>query len=223
MSLFKKINYEDLKGFKEQNSYLSFVEREKPERFDLFFKELIAEPLNVNQEVFKATILEDIKDKLDSIISKKIKNNFLYNLWLKDMEHICKIFCDILNEGSISFSLETSRSCKRYHIDNVPMRLLVTYFGKGTEWFPSHACNYTAYYEGRPNEEIIKNLKEKRNLKPWDIAIFKGQKSEGGDKAILHRTPNEALNTRSLLMRLDSSKYLSDIQAPIIKNKNNYF
>ena len=106
MSLFKKINYEDLKGFKEQNSYLSFVEREKPERFDLFFKELIAEPLNVNQEVFKATILEDIKDKLDSIISKKIKNNFLYNLWLKDMENICKIFCDILNEGSISLKLQ---------------------------------------------------------------------------------------------------------------------
>ena len=104
MSLFKKINYEDLKCFKEHHTYLSFVEREKPESFDLFFKELIAEPLNVNQEVFKATILEDIKDKLDSIISKKIKNNFLYNLWLKDMENICKIFCDILNEESISFS-----------------------------------------------------------------------------------------------------------------------
>ena len=115
MSLFKKINYEDLKGFKEQNSYLSFVEREKPERFDLFFKELITEPLNVNQEVFKATILEDIKYKLDkSIISKKIKNNFLYNLWLKDMENICKIFCDILNEGVSAFLLKLQEVVKGF-------------------------------------------------------------------------------------------------------------
>ncbi len=44
MSLFKKINYEVLKGFKEENSYLSYVEREEPKRFELFFKELIAEP-----------------------------------------------------------------------------------------------------------------------------------------------------------------------------------
>ena len=223
MSLFKKISYKELENFNEKNTYSYYVERIKPESFNSFFEEVISDPFNINLEVFKSTMFENIKNKLDTIFSKNIKNNLLYNLWLKDMENICKIFCNILDEASISFSLETSRSCKRFHIDNVPMRLLVTYYGVGTEWFPSHACNYTAYYEGKPNEEIIIDFKEKKNFKPWDIAIFKGQKSKGGDKAILHRTPDDALNRSSLLMRLDSSKYLSNIEIPSIENKNNYF
>ena len=84
------------------------------------------------------------------------------------------------------------------------MRLLVTYYGKGTEWFPSYACDYSAYYSGKINEEIIINKNARTYMKPWHIAIFKGQKFGGSEKGILHRTPDEAINGKSILMRLDS-------------------
>ena len=87
------------------------------------------------------------------------------------------------------------------------MRLLVTYFGKGTEWLPRDACNYSAYYNGESNEKIIKIKNKSRFIKPWSVAIFKGQKFKGGTKAILHRTPDEALNKKSLLMCLDSESF----------------
>ena len=73
-------------------------------------------------------------------------------------------------------------------------------------------ADYNAYYRGEPNEKIIKKVEEKRNINSWDIAIFKGNKYENGEKAILHRTPDEALNKLSLLMRLDYSQYVSDIR-----------
>ena len=46
-------------------------------------------------------------------------------------------------------------------------------------------------------------------MKTWDIAIFKGNKFSGNAKGILHRTPDAALNSPSLLMRLDDSSFFS--------------
>ena len=74
---------------------------------------------------------------------------------ISESPKISKIYCDILNTDTICFSLATSRSCKRFHIDNVPVRLLVTYYGIGTEWIPSNACDYTAYYDGKNNNSIL--------------------------------------------------------------------
>ena len=212
MSVVKEVEFDKLINFSHNKSFLSYVNRKKPSNANAFFKKLLRDPFNINHEVFKKSSREDIKDILDATISGKLREDIFYNKWVSDMAKICNLFCEITDDISLSFSLETSRGCKRFHIDNVPMRLLVTYYGKGTEWFPSHACDYNAYYRGEPNEKIIKKVEEKRNINSWDIAIFKGYKYENGEKAILHRTPDEALNKLSLLMRLDYSQYVSDIR-----------
>ena len=123
------------------------------------------------------------------------------------MAKMCNIFCTILESNSISFFLGTSRGCSRYHIDNVPMRLLITYFGQGTEWLPSDNADYNAYYRGEGNNKILKNAEKRMYIKSWDVSIFKG-----GKKGILHRTPDSALKSPSLLMRLDHSSFLDDIE-----------
>ena len=123
------------------------------------------------------------------------------------MSEICILYSDIIKEDTIIFSLKTSRGCKRYHIDNVPVRLLVTYFGKGTEWLPRNVCDYLAYYNGENNDKITKIKNSSKFISSWSIAVFKGQKSKEGKKAILHKTPDEALNKKSLLMCLDSPTF----------------
>ena len=92
------------------------------------------------------------------------------------MSNLCNIFCDVMGTNAISFSLGTHRGCKRYHIDNVPKRLLVTYYGRGTEWLPYESSNYKLYFEGAKNEDIIKDHTAKKFLNTWDIALFKGVK-----------------------------------------------
>ncbi len=158
-------------------------------------------------QVCKKSSLSDIQNILDEKISCSIINNIFYTNWLKDMSNVCNIFCDIMESNTISFSLGTSRGCTRYHIDNVPIRLLVTYFGKGTEWLPFNAESYKAYFKGQKNEKIIKNTTERKFIKAWDIATFRG-----GTKGILHRTPDSALKSPSLQMRLDHFSYLKNIE-----------
>ena len=209
MSLVKIIELKDLNYFIKDNSYLSIINRDKPKKANSFFKEFLTKPLSIQIPVNKNSTLENIRDVLNKNISKNLINNSFYKIWIQDMANISKVYCHILNTDTICLSLDTSRSCKRYHIDNVPVRLLVTYHGKGTEWIPSNASDYSAYYDGKKNDKIIKDSSAIQFMKTWDIAIFKGNKFKGNEKGILHRTPDAALNSPSLLMRLDNSSFFS--------------
>ena len=204
MQTIKKYTIDE---FYKDDLYLNILDRDKPYKSNQFFKNLIAEPFELNINIKKTNAFEDIKYHLNKELLKRVQDQIFYYKWIKDMSEICILYSDIIKKNSLNFSLKTSRGCKRYHIDNVPVRLLVTYYGKGTEWLPRDACNYSAYYNGESNDKIIKIKNRSKFIKPWSIAVFKGQKFKGGTKAILHRTPNEALNKNSLLMCLDSEVF----------------
>ena len=80
------------------------------------------------------------------------------------MAKLCKTFCDLEKSNFISFWLSTHRGCKCYHIDNVLQRLLVTYAGQGTEWFPNEATDIRTYLNGEPNQNIVKNVNKKNYI-----------------------------------------------------------
>ena len=204
MQVIKKCS---LDNFYKEDLYLNILDREMPYNSNKFFKTLISEPFELNISIKKENTFEDIKYHLDKQLLKRVKDYVFYYKWIKDMSEISILYFNIIKKNRLNFSLKTARGCKRYHIDNVPVRLLVTYYGKGTEWLPRDACNYSAYYNGESNEKIIKIKNKSRFIEPWSVAIFKGQKSKGGTKAILHRTPDEALNKKSLLMCLDSESF----------------
>ena len=207
MTFVEKIDLDNILNTSKTKSYLTISERNAPMGFNDFFKKIIYKPFNINGNVFKKSSVNDIKDILEEKISVSAKNSIHYNYWINDMAKMSSIFCDIMGSIDISFSLGTSRGCSRYHIDNVPMRLLVTYYGQGTEWLPIDNADYGAYSKGKDNENILKDPKKRMYLKPWHISIFKG-----GSDGILHRTPDSALKSPSLLMRLDHSTFLNDIE-----------
>ena len=207
MTFVEKIDLDNILNTSKTKSYLTISERNAPMGFNDFFKKIINKPFNINGNVFKKSSVNDIKDILEEKISVSAKNSIHYNYWINDMAKMSSIFCDIMGSIDISFSLGTSRGCSRYHIDNVPMRLLVTYYGQGTEWLPIDNADYGAYFKGKDNENILKDPKKRMYLKPWHISIFKG-----GSDGILHRTPDSALKSPSLLMRLDHSTFLNDIE-----------
>ena len=97
MPSVKGIDLDKLTSFYKDNSCLNIVQRKKPYKADVFFEELLLEPLNINKIIIKKTILEDIKNLLNKTVSKKIQNNIFYHIWLKDMTTICKIFSDTLS------------------------------------------------------------------------------------------------------------------------------
>ena len=162
--------------------------------------------LNVIGQVFKASSAADIRFLLEEDIPLKLKLDPFFELWVDDMANVCNVFCDVVGEDAIGFCLGTERGCRRYHLDNVPMRLLVTYAGQGTEWLPETASDRGAFEGGMPNEFILKDPSARQFVGLWDIAVFRG-----GPKGVLHRTPDTALSGPSILMRLEREDFWNNV------------
>ena len=199
---------EKLIDFKKNKSQLEILKRPFPYKSGLFFKELSKSISSITGFVSKKQSEKDIHKLLKSSLPESIIRHPFFGIWLKDMSDICKLFCTFLNENKLSFWLGSARGCKRYHIDMVPFRILVTYEGEGTELLPDYAADRDAFIEGKPNNAIIKEKSAINFINKWDIAIFRG-----GENGILHRTPDSALNPySSILMRLDDSSFLEEIK-----------
>ena len=202
MTVFEAKELRDLAAFKHQEGQLAILERQPLGGGDEFFKKLSERPLNVIGIVGKKTSVEEILAILEDEISEDLKSSDFYMQWVIDMAGVCNIFCETLATNTVGFCLVTQRACQRYHIDHVPLRLLVTYYGKGTEWVPDSAVDRLAYDSGMPNDKILTTSKARKFLNAWDIAIFRG-----GPDGLLHRTPDAALNTPSILLRLDHESF----------------
>ena len=206
MSIFKTNTLEDLTDFATRTDQLAIVERSTPTSAASFFPKLLTAPFEAIGKVHKKSALIDIKTILDEKVSKEIQSDPFYHHWTSDMAEVCKKFCDIENSNAISFWLGTQRGCRRYHIDNVPQRMLVTYSGKGTEWVPDEAVSREAFANGEPNERIVKDPSALQFINQWDVAVFRG-----GPKGLLHRTPDAALKHLSILMRLDQLSFWENV------------
>lgn len=202
MTVFEAKDLRDLAAFKHHEGQLAILERQPLGGGDEFFKKLSERPLNVIGIVGKKTCVEEILALLEDEISEDLKSSDFYMQWVIDMAGVCNIFCETLATSTVGFCLATQRACQRYHIDNVPLRLLVTYYGRGTEWVPDTAVDRLAYDSGMPNDKILTNNNARKFLNAWDIAIFRG-----GPDGLLHRTPDAALNTPSILLRLDHESF----------------
>ena len=206
MNIYQSNKLQDLKNFDKYSAQLGIIERSIPVGADAFFQKLMRSHFKFTGEVYKDSAFSDIENILNKEISKEVQAESLYDQWLNDMAEVCKTFCILERLKSISFQLGTQRACLRYHVDNVPKRMLVTYAGKGTEWLPDEAADRNAFLSGKPNEKIIKDLSALQYINQWDVAVFRG-----GPKGVLHRTPDSALNSTSILMKLDHPKFLENV------------
>lgn len=189
----------NLCNFSERDTKLEIVNRQKPAGAAPFFKQLVKSPFWASGEFRKNNAIKDIEEILAGTISSDLQKKAFYKVWLDDMASVANLFCKIEKSDSIKVWVGTNRGCSRYHVDNVPRRLLVTYEGKGTEWLPDDAADRAAYTKGKSNELIVKDPSSKQFISEWDIAVFKG-----GAGGLLHRTPDEALASPTVFMRLDN-------------------
>jgi hypothetical protein len=206
MSIFYADNLNSLKDFADSKDQLGIFKRKVFKDADFFFQELMQIKVSITGQVRKKSSIQDIRDILENEIPTEIQCYPFYKSWIIDMSKVSKLFCDIQGTDEIGFWLGSQRGCHRYHIDAVPLRLLVTYAGKGTEWLPDEAADLGAFSNGEPNEKIVKNRSALQFMNKWDVAIFRG-----GPKGLLHRTPDAALSDPSILMRLDNPSFWLDV------------
>jgi len=74
--------------------------------------------------------------------------------------------------------------CPRFHVDNVPLRLLTTYVGPGSEWLKEQASPRGELHTAQPSVDNI------QRLQAGEVAVLKGEKWQGNEGAgLVHRSP----------------------------------
>ena len=137
---------QNLLDFKNDNKQLKIINRQIPRNSNFFFNKVFKCLNSVTGFVKYNSSKQDLGELLNRIITKDIKCDPFYRLWLNDMSNLCKLFCKFIGDNKISVWVGTERGCKRYHVDMVPFRLLVTYAGQGTEILPDYAANKSAFF-----------------------------------------------------------------------------
>lgn len=105
----------------------------------------------------------------------------------------------------IRLRLLTAAMCPRFHCDNLPVRLVTTYVGPGSEWLPENAINRAGLGAPTPDRpEIINNPNAIQRLQAGDIALLKGSGWVGCEEhGLVHRSPSLEAGQKRLLLTID--------------------
>ncbi|MBK3869439.1 DUF1826 domain-containing protein [Pseudomonas stutzeri] len=123
--------------------------------------------------------------------------------FVADVAWLAKAFACLLDARRIGLRLRLLEKpmCPRFHVDHVPLRLITTYVGAGSEWLPEDAMQRRRL--GDPAAEPSDPDAIER-LAAGDVALFKGEKWLGNEGAgIIHRSPQATSTERRLILTLD--------------------
>ncbi|MHA7116624.1 DUF1826 domain-containing protein [Pseudomonas promysalinigenes] len=121
-----------------------------------------------------------------------------YESFVADVKWLVSAYTCLLGARRVGLRLRVLQGamCPRFHVDNVPVRLLTTYVGPGSEWVEEGALERVGLHLA---EAPVDNI---RSLRVGDVALVKGEKWAGNEGAgLIHRSP--ASRQRRLLLSLD--------------------
>lgn len=123
--------------------------------------------------------------------------------FVADIASLVTRFAALAQSRTVRLRLDviTGDACRRWHRDCVPLRLICTYRGPGTQWVPPA---WGAAVMARPDDDAPQAMA----FDTGDVALFKGcgwagQTHDGG---IVHRSPRIAgTGTTRLVLVLDAA------------------
>ncbi|NIE75684.1 DUF1826 domain-containing protein [Pantoea sp. Tr-811] len=121
-----------------------------------------------------------------------------YESFVADVKWLISAYTCLLGARRVGLRLRVLQGamCPRFHVDNVPLRLLTTYAGPGSEWLEEGAIERVGLHLAPAPVDNI------RTLQAGDVAVLKGEKWLGNEGAgLIHRSPPG--DRRRLLLSLD--------------------
>lgn len=124
-----------------------------------------------------------------------------YEGFIADLKWLVGAFACLLGAKRIGLRLRVldKAMCPRFHVDHVPVRLITTYSGAGSEWLKEGAMDRQQL--GQANAEPHVQIQQ---LDSGDVALLKGEKWQGNEGfGLIHRSPQPAMGERRLILTLD--------------------
>ncbi|NIR30510.1 MAG: DUF1826 domain-containing protein [Gammaproteobacteria bacterium] len=117
--------------------------------------------------------------------------------WAADIAGLMTLFATEARATALRVRLESVAETRErlFHFDSVNLRLLCTYAGPGTQWLHEDNVDRAQLrLQGRSvtatNRAIVKDARRVRTLRPWWVAVLKGEAYPGNaNGGLVHRPP----------------------------------
>nr|WP_305834598.1 DUF1826 domain-containing protein [Pseudomonas sp. A29(2023)] len=126
-----------------------------------------------------------------------------YEGFIADLKWLVSAFACLLGARRIGLRLRVldKAMCPRFHVDHVPVRLITTYAGIGSEWLREGEMDRQQL--GKPLAEPQEKSRIQQLLS-GEVALLKGEKWHGNEGfGLIHRSPQPAPGERRLMLTLD--------------------
>ena len=126
-----------------------------------------------------------------------------YEGFIADVSWLVSAFACLLGAQRIGLRLRVldTAMCPRFHVDHVPVRLITTYAGIGSQWLKEGEIDRRQL--GKPEAEPQNNSLIQQ-ITSGEVALLKGEKWHGNEGfGLIHRSPQPAPGERRLILTLD--------------------
>ncbi|MCO8309831.1 DUF1826 domain-containing protein [Pseudomonas mandelii] len=126
-----------------------------------------------------------------------------YEGFIADVSWLVSAFACLLGARRVGLRLRVldTAMCPRFHVDHVPVRLITTYAGIGSQWLKERAMDRRQL--GKPDAEPQDDSLIQQIIS-GEVALLKGEKWHGNEGfGLIHRSPQPAPGERRLILTLD--------------------
>lgn len=126
-----------------------------------------------------------------------------YAGFISDISWLVSAYSCLLGAKRIGLRLRAldKAMCPRFHVDHVPVRLITTYAGVGSQWLEEGAMERRCLgqLQAEPTQAgLIQQINQ------GEVALLKGEKWQGNEGAgLIHRSPALGQGERRLILTLD--------------------
>lgn len=107
---------------------------------------------------------------------------------LDDVRLCGELLCDLTGSPRYGVRVEVldRAMCPRWHVDQVGLRLLVTWRGPATEWLDEASADRLRL----GSDDVMRDAAGLRRARPGDILLLKGERWPGNaGRGVIHRSP----------------------------------
>lgn len=126
-----------------------------------------------------------------------------YEGFIGDVSWLVSAYACLLGAKRIGLRLRAldKAMCPRFHVDHVPVRLITTYAGIGSQWLKEGEMDRRKLGQPEAEPDVLSQIQQ---FTSGDVALLKGEKWHGNEGfGLIHRSPQPALGERRLILTLD--------------------
>ena len=146
-----------------------------------------------------------------SVLQGRLNSSKMIMILIEDIHKLVNMFCDLFDLKRVGLRLTSLKHamCPRFHVDNVPCRLITTYQGIATEWLSHNDADRSKLgigNEGKPDSQsgIYQDESDVQQLSQGDVALLKGEAWLGNEgKGLIHRSPQLYDQASRLILTID--------------------